>query len=589
LAGLKTLACYVSTMGYLRKNFLSNEGGQIGVIFALAALPLLACMSAAIDYSRVTKERGSISSALDAAVLAAANNNAIELDEKDEYAATHFTSNYNGDLEITLTPSVTTEEVRLVAEGTLNLVFGNIIGIGDQDIAEASAATFSTDNTICVLALSEDADGAISYDADLEFVANNCSVHANSTSGSAILAERNLFKPTATSFCAVGGISGSVEPYSKGECSPIADPYETVPHAAEGVCKREFLIENTAIENGLIPPVDQKTPPLPTINPVPYVELLAELKTRHIKPTFGTTKGPKYEQSAAIDPVMSLGGDDMKALLGLYDIYGDKLDCQKRPVPECSAFKNPFLNTAQNETPRKGVVADIFDISYGNLVAPVTEPEIVTTGIVELVNGQLYSRNNIDNELVSVSANLTGGNIYLTPGTYCGGLTVDGINVRFAPGDYIFKDGPLTFLNKSQARADKVTLSFTGAGALMNIEGGSKLSIKAPTSGARKGLAFMQMVDRDGAGNRAFTSGPNRIASGGSLSMSGTAYFPQQTLMITGEGSHIGSNSPAVGLIADTIEFRGARGSRVELAVDHVAAGIPPIEPRASDGVRLIE
>ena len=577
-------------MGYVGKNFLSNESGQIGVIFALAALPLLACMSAAIDYSRVTKERSSISSALDAAVLAAANNNAIQLDEKDEYAATHFTSNYNGDLEITLTPSVTTEEVRLVAEGTLNLVFGNIIGIGDQDIAEASAATFSTDNTICVLALSEGADGAISYDSDLEFVANNCSVHANSTSGSAILVERNLFKPVATSFCAVGGIQGEVEPHSKGECSPIADPYEDVAHAAIGLCEREFLIENTAVENGIIPPKEGYEPPLPATNPANFDDVLVELQTLHTMKNFGSpTEGPVREQRDTLLRVFNLGGEDMKKLLGLYDLYGEQINCRDEPRTECAGFNNPFINTAVGNTAKQGVVADIFDLSYGDYVAPITEPEIVTTGVVELVNGQLYSRNNVDNALIAVSANLTGGNIYLTPGTYCGGLTIDGLNVRFSAGDYIFKDGPLTFLNKSEARADNVTFGFTGPGATMSVEGGSSLNIKAATSGPRQGLAFMQMIDSSAPGNRTAETGVNRIASGGSLSMSGTAYFPQQTLIITGQDTHIGSNSPAVGLIADTIKFRGSRGSRVELAVDHAAAGIPPIEPRASDGVRLVE
>jgi len=71
--------------------------------------------------------------------------------------------------------------------------------------------------------------------------------------------------------------------------------------------------------------------------------------------------------------------------------------------------------------------------------------------------------------------------------------------------------------------------------------------------------------------------------------MAGTAYFPEQTLMISGEDTHLGSNSPAVGLIADKVLFRGERGARVEIGVDHVKAGIPPIQPQADDGVRLIE
>lgn len=576
-------------MGFLRKNFLLNESGQVAITFALIAVPLLAATSAAIDYGKITKERNAISSGLDAAVLAAANNNAISMDEKDEYAAAHFNANYSGDLLLSLTPSVTEDAVRLAARGKLELTFGNVIGIDDQWIEDSSGATLSTENTICVLALSEDADGAISYDSDLEFKANNCAVHANSTSGRAIIAEKNLHVPMAKSFCTVGGVSGLVEPFSKGECSPIADPYTDVAPAEIGTCKREFILVNDVGNMGGAIGGNTGEPSLPASSNVALDDLITELQSMHTQKNFGTDKGPVNEQRSTIETVALMTGDDMRSLLEAYEPYGEDLLCDNDPVPECYGFDNPFLGVQSNQAPQRSVVADIFDISYGEFVRPNVVPDIVAAGVVELVNGNLYSRNNIDNALVRISENLTGGNVMLTPGTYCGGLTVDGMSVQFSPGDYIFKDGPLTFLNESEARADRVTFGFTGDGATMNIETGSKLTIKAATSGPRQGLAFMQMIDPDALGNRAKVEGINRIASGGQLSMSGTAYFPEQTLIISGENSHIGAASPAVGLIADMIAFRGQRGSRVELSVDHVKAGIPPFEPRADDGVRLIE
>jgi len=236
-----------------------------------------------------------------------------------------------------------------------------------------------------------------------------------------------------------------------------------------------------------------------------------------------------------------LGGDDMLKLLNAYKAYGGELDCGDDFKPECQGFNNPFADAEYEDVPSQWVVAEVFEISYGDyLQNDGSEPEIVTNGTVELIGGQLYSRNNLDNELVPISDNLTGSDIYLTPGTYCDGLTVDGLRVQFAPGDYIFKDGPLTFLN-------------------------------------------------DAPGNRAPMTGTNRIASGGNISMSGTAYFPEQTLLFSGEDTHLGANSPAVGLIADNIQFRGDRGSRVKIGVDHQKAGLPPIKPRVDDGVRLVE
>jgi len=609
------------------RKFKKDESGQIGVIFALAAVPLMALTSAAIDYSQLSKERNAVSSALDAAVLAAANNNAIADAEKGIYAQTHFSANYQGDMQLTLSPSVTSDHVRLVAEGTLNLTFGNVVGIDDLDLLEASAATLKTEYTICVLSLSKDADAAISFDDDIAFTATQCSVHANSESVSAISAMTRGAAPMATSFCAVGGVQGQVEPHSKGECSPVADPYVAVPPAEIGVCKSEFLVESIVPDSAPATPDDAEQTSgsdeadsrlrdlipahldpeffsdgvLPSESPIPVQALIQEFVSRNAEELFlasTTALAPGDESSAdqaiAIAELATLSGNDFQLLLAAYDDFGGALNCRDNPLrSSCHGFRNPYLTTAPEDVPSHSLVADIFDIAFGFYLEeeePEEQlPDIVVDGTVELINGQLYSRNNIDNELIPVSANLSGGNVVLTPGTYCGGLTVDGLSVRFTEGDYIFKDGPLTFLNNSQAKADRVTFGFTGTGATLNIESGSSLSIRSATTGPRAGLAFMQMVDVSAPGNREAVEAVNRISSGGSVSMSGTAYFPQQTLMISGEDTHLGANSPAVGLIADKVQFRGQRGSRVAIGVDHVKAGIPPIQPQADDGVRLVE
>ena len=590
--------------------YAKNENGQVGVIFALAALPLIAVTSAGLEYSHLSKERNAALTALDAAVLAAANNNLIADSEKDEFAKTHFLANYSGNIDIELTSSVTPDRVRLVAEGEFDLTFGNIIGIDNLHFSEASAASLKTENTICVLSLSEDADDAISFDSALAFTANRCSVHANSKSSSAISTNALRNTPKATSFCAVGGVSGQFEPHARGECSPIEDPYASVSPAEIGECKSEFLFESIVPE-----PVEEtpsrgepertneaERPPnaldqysdainLPAVNPVNFSDLLLDLRDRG----FGSSEdGVGYGEVpvSVLQVLHGLTGHDLRELLQAFDSYGEVLDCNANPLPACYGFNNPFLNEANpDRVPTRGMVADVFDASFGQFFDEEEEdvPDIVTDGIVELINGQLFSRNNLDNELVPVSANLTGGNVVLTPGTYCGGLTIDGISVQFRPGDYIFKDGPLTFLNESQAKADRVTFGFTGEGATLNIESGSSLDIRSAITGPRAGLAFMQMIDPSLPGNREQLTGVNRIASGGSITMSGTAYFPEQTLMFLGENTRLGANSPAVGLIADKIEFRGQRGSSVEIGVDHVQAGIPPIQPQADDGVRLVE
>ncbi|RKQ71801.1 putative Flp pilus-assembly TadE/G-like protein [Litorimonas taeanensis] len=195
-------------------------------------------------------------------------------------------------------------------------------------------------------------------------------------------------------------------------------------------------------------------------------------------------------------------------------------------------------------------------------------------------------------DIIEESLNLTGSNSTFYPGTYCGGLTVDGINVNFKPGDYIMLDGALTFKNGAEADAEDVTFAFSGDKALLNIQSGSNVRVKAPSDGPRKGLAFMGMaspseklkiLEKNKEGDQ------NKIEGGASLEVLGTVYFPTKTLKVKGEDTQMGAKAPATSFIAQKIELDGKSGARVQVNVDHRAADLPPIEPRAEDGAVLVE
>ena len=101
--------------------------------------------------------------------------------------------------------------------------------------------------------------------------------------------------------------------------------------------------------------------------------------------------------------------------------------------------------------------------------------------------------------LAAMSQNLTGSNVSLPPGTYCGGLTVDGQNVTFLPGNHIILDGPLTFRNGAEAMAIGVTFVMKGERSLLNIVSGSEVDVKAPAIGPLAGLAFFEDVKYNAA------------------------------------------------------------------------------------------
>jgi len=186
----------------------------------------------------------------------------------------------------------------------------------------------------------------------------------------------------------------------------------------------------------------------------------------------------------------------------------------------------------------------------------------------------------------NAAENLTGSNVSLAPGTYCGGLTVDGTNVTFLPGNHIMLDGPLVFRNSAEAFANDVTFVMKGKTATLNIQSGSEVDVKAPGEGALAGLAFFQDVNHNSASPATFPNGFNTLSSGGELNVTGTVYFPTQTIEVNGQAV-FGSNAPATSFIAYNADFYGS--PIINVSVDHQRAGLPPVLPRSEDGARLVE
>lgn len=191
--------------------------------------------------------------------------------------------------------------------------------------------------------------------------------------------------------------------------------------------------------------------------------------------------------------------------------------------------------------------------------------------------------------------NGTGSDVVFYPGTYCEGMKVDGTNVRFMPGDYVITGGALEFKNGAQAEADDVTFSMFGDKARLKIEKGASLRIVAPSSGPRKGIAFMEMAsviakkNEKKSGKKETKAKVNEIKSGGSMSVTGTVYFPTQSIKVSGADTHLSATASATSFIALTIELDGGEGSTMVVNVDHEKAGLPPILPRGETGAILVE
>lgn len=206
-----------------RQNFWRNSSGNVGVIFAISALPIMIGSSLAMDNYQATSVRADLQAAVDNAVLATVSNGSLDPGDRQSYAEARFNSNYT-QYAATTTFSDNREIVTMTATAKMPTMMGSIIGKNDYKITATAAGTVNRGRTICVLALSEDKKDAVSFGDSVFFQANNCSVHVNSSHANAIV-NTSTMTPKAQDFCVNGGGRGTFSPPLNSECNKIADPY----------------------------------------------------------------------------------------------------------------------------------------------------------------------------------------------------------------------------------------------------------------------------------------------------------------------------------------------------------------------------
>lgn len=135
---------------------------------------------------------------------------------------------------------------------------------------------------------------------------------------------------------------------------------------------------------------------------------------------------------------------------------------------------------------------------------------------------------------------ITSGSQSLTPGVYCGGLTVTGsASVNLLAGTYVIKDGTLTVKANSSLSGTDVTLYLAGTGATLDVNNGAAVSLTAPSAGAYAGVLLFE--DRT-----APLYQTHKFESRNAPNMLGTIYLSRGELQVGVKGGG-GSNGVAVG------------------------------------------
>jgi len=161
---------------------------------------------------------------------------------------------------------------------------------------------------------------------------------------------------------------------------------------------------------------------------------------------------------------------------------------------------------------------------------------------------------------------------YLTPGTYCGGISVSGkAEVEFGPGTYVISgssggSGSLHVTgNQATLTGDDVTF-YTDGDSTIDVAGNGTVDLAAPHTGNYAGILFFG--DPDAPPTTSHT-----VTGNGDMMYEGYMYFRTAELKVNGNGS--GEASTYVGAVARTIRF-GGNGEMV-FAYDPTDANVPVI------------
>jgi Flp pilus assembly protein TadG len=249
----KTMAAFKKQFWALRR----SNGGNMAVITALAAVPLLGAAGIAIDYARISRVHDRIQFVADGAALAAASARNLtgtgeQIAKKRAAIASAFIAKGLSSIAdattvgapaITATTSLVSVRMTASVQGSLTAVLnslsssaemssssgGNSFGVRSTfNVTANSEASWTTGTSLlCILALNKTAAQALEIQGTADVVAPSCAVWVNSNSNSALYLNGNATL-TAKSVCVTGAYTGTAytpKPMTGAEACPVyADP-----------------------------------------------------------------------------------------------------------------------------------------------------------------------------------------------------------------------------------------------------------------------------------------------------------------------------------------------------------------------------
>ena len=144
--------------GQLR-TFGAAKGGNVTLIFALAAIPMVGFVGAAVDYSRANSDKAAMQSAVDATALMLSKSvSTLTTAQINQKATDYFTALFTRKdvANIAVTPSYTTSggsQIVITATGTVPTTFMKAMGISMVDVSVSSTIAWGNSRLRVALVL----------------------------------------------------------------------------------------------------------------------------------------------------------------------------------------------------------------------------------------------------------------------------------------------------------------------------------------------------------------------------------------------------------------------------------------------------
>lgn len=153
-----TITSFVACWRGRLRDFRQAQGGNVAIIFGLAAIPVVGLMGAAADYSRANSAKAAMQAAVDATVLMLSKEvSGLTTAQLNDKAFKYVKANFNRpdakNIVVTPTYSQATSELTLLGEATLDTHFVSLLGKETMSISATSTAKWGNSRLRVALAL----------------------------------------------------------------------------------------------------------------------------------------------------------------------------------------------------------------------------------------------------------------------------------------------------------------------------------------------------------------------------------------------------------------------------------------------------